>query len=134
MSLSDAITTQPLWIQIWVGWLAVLNIATLAALLVKSKTRRPGTAAGLAFIANYIFMNWLYGQFGYVRLLGLSHVLIWTPLVVYLVVALRGGTITGWIRRLTQVFVVSVCMSLAFDYVDVVRWLMGARGSMLPPG
>lgn len=132
MSLSEAIGTQAIWIQIWVGWLAVFNLGTLAALLIKSQTRRHGVVIGAAFIANYLLMNWLYGQFGYVRLLGLSHVLIWTPLALYLAVALRGDTITGWVRSLTQVFVLSMIISLGFDYVDVARWIMGARGSMLP--
>lgn len=132
MSLSEAISTQALWIQIWVGWLAAVNLATLAGLLFTKSTRRHGVIVGAAFVANYLLMNWLYGQVGYVRLLGLSHVVIWTPLAVYLILALRGEIISGWLRRLTQVFVVSILVSLAFDYVDVARWLMGAQGSMLP--
>ena len=134
MSLTEAIATQALWIQIWVGWLAIFNLATLAALLIKRDTRRHGIVVGAAFVANYLFMNWLYGQYGYVRLLGLSHVLIWTPLALYLIFALRGPTIRGWVRPLTQIFVGSVLISLAFDYVDVARWIMGAQGSLLPDG
>ena len=132
MSLSEAIGTQALWIQIWVGWLAVINLATLAAFLISPATRRDGIVIGLAFLANYVFMSWLYGQFGYTRILGLSHVLIWTPLALYLVFALRGDAIAGWRRHLTHVFLGSLILSLAFDYVDVARWLMGARGSLLP--
>ncbi|MEL7280408.1 MAG: hypothetical protein AAFY35_00205 [Pseudomonadota bacterium] len=134
MTLSEAIGTQALWIQIWVGWLALFNIAALAALLIKRDTRPHGLVIGAAFIANYLLMNWLYNQYGYARILGLAHVLIWTPLVLYLVFALRGPTIRGWIRPLTQVFVVSMLVSLAFDYVDVARWVMGERASMLPDG
>ncbi|MEO0750978.1 MAG: hypothetical protein AAFY25_04185 [Pseudomonadota bacterium] len=134
MSLSEAIATQALWIQLWVGWLALINIATLVALLWSPATRRDGVTVGIAFVANYLFMTWLYGQVGYVRLLGLSHVLIWTPLALYLVLALRGPSISGWVRPLTQVFVISLCLSLAFDVTDVARWLMGARGSLLPDG
>lgn len=133
MSLSEAITTQALWIQIWVGVIAVLNIATLAALLFGSDTRRDGITVGIAFIANYLLMNWLYGQFGYVRLLGLSHILIWIPLTAYLVLALKGTTLTGIARRITQAFVLCMCISLVFDITDVTRWLMGDQASMLPP-
>ncbi|MEL7011841.1 MAG: hypothetical protein AAFO72_01035 [Pseudomonadota bacterium] len=132
MSLSEAIATQAMWIQIWVGWLAVINIATLAALLLKPASRRDGIVVGGAFLANYLLMNRLYGQFGYVRLLGLSHVLIWTPLALYLVPAVRSERIVGWVRRLTQVFVVSMGISLIFDTVDVARWILGERASMLP--
>lgn len=132
MSLSEAIATQALWIQIWVGWIAVINLATLAALLIKPATRRFGIAVGVAFLANYLLMNWLYGQFGYVRLLGLSHILIWVPLLLYLILALRGDALTGWVRRLTQAFVITLCASLVFDIADVARWVMGERETMLP--
>ena len=132
MSLSEAITTQALWIQIWVGWLALINIATLAALLWQPTSRRHGLVTGAIFAANYLFMNWLYAQFGYARILGLSHVILWGPLMAYLIVALRGTTITGWVRPMTYGFVFSMSVSLAFDILDVARWLMGERGSMLP--
>ncbi|MEM6589098.1 MAG: hypothetical protein AAF641_11675 [Pseudomonadota bacterium] len=134
MSLTEAIATQATWIQVWVGYLAVLNISTLAALLIKSRSRRHGLVVGAAFIANYLLMNWLYGQYGYTRILGLSHVLVWGPLMIYLMAALRGETITGWKRPLTYVFVFSMSMSLAFDIIDVTRWFMGDQASMLPDG
>ncbi|MEO0369870.1 MAG: hypothetical protein AAF231_00295 [Pseudomonadota bacterium] len=132
MSLSDAIATQATWIQIWVGWLAVLNLGTLAALLITPATRRHGLVIGAAFVANYLFMNWLYAQYGYTRILGLSHVLIWGPLMIYLMAALRSDSITSWRRPLTFVFVFSMSISLAFDILDVARWFMGDQGSMLP--
>ena len=132
MSLSEAIATQAIWIQIWVGWIAVINIATLAALLITPALRRDGIVVGVAFLANYLLMNWLYGQFGYVRLLGLSHILVWTPLALYLIFALRSDRLIGWVRRLTQVFVLSMGVSLVFDTVDVARWIMGEQASMLP--
>ncbi|MEO0748173.1 MAG: hypothetical protein AAFZ10_07335 [Pseudomonadota bacterium] len=132
MSLSEAIATQATWIQIWVGWIAVINIATLAALLITPALRRNGIVVGVAFLANYLLMKWLYGQFGYVRLLGLSHILVWTPLVLYLILALRSERITRWVSRLTQVFVLSLGVSLVFDAMDVARWIMGERASMLP--
>ena len=132
MSLSEAIATQAAWIQIWVGWIAVINIATLAALLITPALRRDGIVVGVAVHDNFLLMKWLNGQFGYVRLLGLSHVLIWTPLALYLILALRSERIVGWVRRLTQVFVLSMGVSLIFDTVDVARWIMGEQGSMLP--
>ncbi|MEO0772848.1 MAG: hypothetical protein AAFZ04_06665 [Pseudomonadota bacterium] len=134
MSLSEAIATQATWIQIWVGWLAVINIAALAALLIKPASRRHGLVVGAAFISNYLLMNWLYAQYGFSRILGLSHIVIWGPLMIYLMAALRGASITDWRRPLTYAFVFSMSVSLAFDIIDVTRWVMGARGSLLPAG
>jgi hypothetical protein len=132
MSLSEAIATQAVWIQVWVNWLSVVTFATIAVLMIKPMTRRTGGVIAIATIANFLLMQWFYGQFGYVRLLGLAHILVWTPLALYLFFALKTDAINGWVRRFVQVFTVSICISLVFDYVDVARWLLGERGSMLP--
>lgn len=132
MSLSDAIATQALWIQIWVGWLAIFTYVTIGALLVQRATWRYAAVAIVATAVNFLFMRWLYGQVGYVRLLGLPHVIVWTPLALYFGSALMRQAITGWVRPVVIVFVISISASLAFDYVDVARWLLGERASMLP--
>ncbi len=133
MTLSDAIATQAQWIQIWVMWLAIITFAALGAFLVQRKTWLYAAAVAAATAANFVVMNWLYGQVGYVRLLGLPHVLFWTPLAVYVWLGLRAGAITGWVRWVAIVLVISLIASLAFDYVDVARWVLGDRASLLPP-
>ncbi len=59
------------------------------------------------------------------RLLGLSHVLVWTPVLIYL-----GRQWTSFDRRTlfgawVTVLIVTNGISLAFDYVDVVRYFAG---------
>jgi len=77
----------------------------------------------------------LYDAVGFVRLLGLPHIVVWTPLAAYLVWRLRQRDLPAAPRIVTVVFTASICLSLAFDYVDVARWLMGERGPMVaPPG
>jgi hypothetical protein len=70
----------------------------------------------------------LYSQIGYSRLLGLAHVIFWTPVLVYLVRRHAqwrvGQTLSGkWIVLSVMVLTVS----LAFDYTDVIRWILGER-------
>ncbi len=123
LSLGAAIMAQPLWLQAWIGWMMLVNFAGAVIFI-----RRPEAKWVLAaIIAAALFMSWLYGQFGYQRILGLAHVAFWTPLMIYL-----------WSRRkqwdlptlpgkwLAAVFVTDLT-SLVIDYIDVVRYLAGER-------
>lgn len=76
-------------------------------------------------------MMWLYDQVGYVRLLGIVHVVIWTPLAIYLWQRLKNAEIVVPFRQIIWVFLATMVVSLAFDYADVVRYLLGERGSMV---
>lgn len=69
--------------------------------------------------------------FGLVRLLGLAHVVFWTPLVIYVLrhlPALPRPTLLGiWVR----VFLVTILASLLLDYIDVVRYPFGDRNLLV---
>jgi len=65
---------------------------------------------------------------GYVRLLGITHIVVWTPFLIYL-----------WRRReiikakptparvyFAALFVTNL-ISLAFDYTDLARYVLGER-------
>jgi hypothetical protein len=41
---------------------------------------------------------WLYDRMGYVKLLGLPHIVVWTPLAIYLVVLLRRDDLPMWLN------------------------------------
>lgn len=134
MSFQEAIELQPQWVQIWVLWLFVISFAWLP-LLFHGTTRRIGVVVLLTNTAVTISMNWLYAEVGYVRLLGLPHLILWGPLAVYLWRQLRRRrdmpTPLYW---LIAVLAASISISLAFDAVDVVRYLLGERAPLLPPG
>ena len=73
------ILQESIYIQIWVLWMALVNLASFLFL-----GQIGGIVVLLAVIGNLITMRWLYSHFGYVKLLGLSHVIWWSPLVVFL--------------------------------------------------
>jgi len=62
---------------------------------------------------------------GFTLLVGGGHVLIWTPLVLFLIFARPQGSaaynIYLWILLIVNL------ISLVFDYKDLFRWLGGAR-------
>ncbi len=125
--MGDAIAQQPVWLQTWIYWMVVMNLGGLVFAIWRVEAR---WVVG-AFIANGIFMSWLYEAQGYTRLLGISHVIFWTPLVVYVFRRLPGidtrSAYGVWVRAV----VATNAVSLVVDYVDVIRYLLGERAPLL---
>ena len=120
----EHILAQPFWIKVWIFWMIFLNAASVCFV-----HRREGRMVLLALVANAIAMNQLYLHFGYTRILGLSHLVFWTPLVVWLFrrrASFGEGTFGGWARLL----VLTNAASLAIDAVDVARFAFGDRAPL----
>jgi hypothetical protein len=132
MSFSEAVATQGPLLRLWVGWMTLLMVATPVLLLLHKTCRRDGAVMLAAAIVNISLMMWLYGQMGFVRLLGLPHVLIWTPLAVYMMLMLRNHRMPRLPRLASWTYLVTIMISLVFDYIDVARWLLGERGPIPP--
>ncbi len=116
------ILQEPLWLQAWVLWMGLVN----AAGVLFWRHREARVVIGV-FLGNLVFMQLLYTANGYNRLLGLSHVVWWTPLLVHLWrrgVPLRRESVAD--RWLAALFATNA-LSLVIDYVDVVRYLLGDR-------
>ncbi len=77
-------------------------------------------------------MTTLYTLNGYNRLLGLFHVVCWTPLLIYLWKNRprenrdASGAAALYPRWLRTLFITDLA-SLAVDYIDVLRYLLGHR-------
>jgi hypothetical protein len=111
--------SQPLWVQVWVCWMMLLN--TAAVLFLKHKAAKVVLAV---WVGNVITMMVLFEMVGYVRLLGLPHVIWWTPLVVYLFSQRRqfpAGLVSTWL----WILLFTNSASLVMDYIDVARYFMG---------
>ena len=112
---------QPAWVQIWVTWLALINTASILFVFARAETRW----VLVAWVAAFAGVMTIYAFMGFERILGLGHIVAWTPLLIYF-----------WRRRgdifLTQasgiylhLLFLTNAISLAFDYVDLVRYFMG---------
>lgn len=132
MSFDQAITTQPTWVQWWINGMGIVIVGSMIALLFSRTTRRDSALILATSLAMFFLMSWLYQQVGFVRLLGIVHVVIWTPLAVYFWRRLKNPAITAPFRQVIWVFLVTIIVSLMFDYVDVIRYFLGERESMLP--
>ena len=129
-TLGEGIAAQPPWLQ---GWVLLLVLAHLGALAFvahradgKWKVRIEPIAIVVSFLAAGAFMSWLFERVGYVRLLGLAHLVFWTP--VYVWVLSRRGTIGGpntLYGKYLLFYLVIAGISLVVDAIDVVRYLAG---------
>jgi len=128
-SLGEAIFTQPLWLQ---GWVMLLMAANLAAILFivgrdngKWLFRKESLAIVVSFMAAGMIMEWMYAKLGYVRLLGLAHLIAWTPVYAYILSRRKQLGMSGWYGKYIYFYLIIAGISLLVDALDVVRYLMG---------
>lgn len=132
MTFNEAVATQPVWVTWWLNWMLVGVFAPPLLLLIWRQSRLPAVISIIANVASGFGVVWIYDQMGYVKLMGLSHVLLWTPLAIYLFMQIRRADMPIWPRRLMWLMLATILVSLAFDYVDVLRYLLGERSSLIP--
>ena len=132
MTLEQAIATQPQWVQLWTSWMGIVILGTMLVLLFSKTTWRDAVIIFATSVLAFFAMNWLYDKVGMVRLLGIVHVFLWTPLAIYFWHRLKNPEIGPPFRQVLWVFLATIIASLAFDYVDVARYALGERGSMIP--
>jgi hypothetical protein len=127
VTLSQAIATQPLWVQYWLYILVFSIVIMPLSLLFWKQTRFTAIIIVAASMLAGIGVSKLYDQLGYVKLLGLPHVILWTPLAYYLFKQVRRQDMPVWPRRIMWVVLAVFIVSLVFDYVDVARYVLGER-------
>ncbi len=122
MTFHQHLMSQPAWVVVWVSWLVFLNIAGAAVFAWRHVEARWVLAA---MLANMPFMHLLFNYFGYTRILGLSHIVFWTPLLVYLWYRRTGINLQTPFGIYIHALFVSNFISLIIDYIDVIRYLLG---------
>ena len=127
MTFEEALAAQPAWVGYWVNWLFVGAFILPFGLLVWKETRITGIITLVSSIAAGMGVMWMFEQMGYVKALGVPHILIWTPLAYYLFRQMQKPEMRVWPKRLIAVSLATILVSLVFDYVDAVRYLLGER-------
>ncbi len=127
MTLEEAIAQQPQWVQIWLNILLLGAFVLPAVLLIWRQTRVAGIVSLIVSATAAYGVVWLYDGMGYVKLLGLPHLFLWTPLVIYLVGQFRRDDLPQIPRVLLGAVIATLLISLAFDFSDVIRYILGER-------
>jgi hypothetical protein len=127
--LNAAIAMQPAWLQAWVVVLVIVNLAAALFLVARKDgkfgVRTEALAILISFFAAGMLMTWLYEKVGYVRLLGVAHLVFWLPVYAWLVVKFRRGEFSPPFKHYLVLYFVIAGLSLLVDFVDVVRYLLG---------
>lgn len=121
---ADLMAGSPDWMLIWLQAMLGVIAVTLLFGLIRHEARHIlfGTALGLAM------MLLIYGQFGYSRILGVGPILFWTPTLFYMY-SLQGTSTVAktWFGRWLWIATAAMTVSLAWEYMDLVRYLFGDR-------
>ncbi len=111
----------PWWI--WVGLLGLVNLVGPLVFLGSLEAR----VVLAAILVGAVVQLAIVHRLGFVRLLGLGHIVAWVPMLLWLAPRLGNlGTGTAFGRWLFAVVVLDLA-SLAIDFVDVGRYLAGER-------
>ena len=130
MTLNEAMAAHgPDWLGIWMPVLFGGAFILPLTLLIWKPTRLAAIVTVLASFLGALTTNMLYSKMGYVKLLGLPHIIFWTPIVIYLFTLLRKPAVGKIPTGIITVVSVVILISLAFDYTDVIKYLLGDRAA-----
>lgn len=102
---------QPLWVSLWVLFLMLANMASLAFW-----QEAVARLILMTFLASAMLMMGLYSRYGFTKILGLGH-FPWIPLLAYVVTQIPAAEAS--FKRYLLVLSVSMGMSLVLDTIDV---------------
>lgn len=116
--------TLPLWVQIWVYFLVVVNLLSAAFF----KEYNSGIIAFLSYAGMIPNVFLALIQRGVSKAWSISHVFAWTlqvPIIGYYLV--MGGPTSLTYKIFLIILLVTNFISLVFDYIDSIKWLLGDR-------
>ena len=112
--------------NLWVGLLAMVN---MVGGLIFIRTVE-GQLALACLMFGFLIMWSIYVKKGFVRLLGLGHLIAWTPQMAWYAQVILQGNTAGWFKY----WIISVLavngISMVIDFVDVVRYSLGDKQPM----
>ena len=76
---------QPVWVQVWVAWMVVVIVGVPVAMRKYGAARRDYLLVAASTVVLIVAVPLWHSHVGYVRLVGLPHIPVWTPLAVYLI-------------------------------------------------
>ena len=127
--LAAAAALEPEWLRWWFRALIASNLFAVFFILQRSdgrfRVRKESLAILVSFVAVGVMMNWMYGKVGYVRLLGLPHLIFWTPIFFWILGKFRRDAYSGPFKYYAFFYLVIVGTSLIIDTSDLIRYLLG---------
>lgn len=116
----EGLMAQPLWVKAWMGWMVLVNMGSLAFI-----KRVEARWVLVAFMGGGIVMTLLAEVNGYNRLLGIGHVIFWTPVLAYLFFRRKQLDYNTAFGKWAVAIMITYAVSLVVDCIDVVRYALG---------
>jgi len=114
----------------WNLWVMVLGVVNLAGGIYFFDSLE-GKLALISILGAMVIMQVIFSKFGFVRLLGLGHIIFWVPFVSWCVFRILEWNSLGFNFRIWLCAVIMLnSISLAIDFVDVWRYHRGERAEM----
>ena len=127
MTLKQAVAAQPAWTFYWVKALGLFAFVLPLTLIFWKQSQIAGILTVTASIAGHIGLVKIYDRMGYVKLLGLPHIIFWTPLSAYLLIQILKPDMPIEPKAIMIIVLVVILISLIFDLVDLIRYISGNR-------
>ena len=122
----------PQWVQYWMDFLGIVIAVSAISFLFNKRLRMVGLYLIATTIIAVATMVWMHSQMGMVRLLGIVHVVFWTPLIIYLWRKLQTAPeFSLYFKGIIWVLMITFTAALIFDYYDVARWIIGQRAPIV---
>ena len=110
----------------WNAWIMVMAIVNVGGGIFFSRTLE-GILALVAMMVSFVMMAIIHARLGFVRLLGIGHILVWPPLVIWFLWTALSSSVSGPFRAWLLAVIVINSTSLLIDLVDIVRFMRGER-------
>ncbi|KUJ78672.1 hypothetical protein [Ruegeria profundi] len=127
------VAQQPQWIQIWLNILSFGAFLLPISLLIWRQSRVASIITLISSTLAAAGVIFIFNQLGYVRLMGLGHIIPWTPLAFYLWYQQARADMPEPPRWIIRFILLTITISLVFDYADVARYLLGERAAFTAP-
>lgn len=111
--------SQPLWVRLWVAWMILIN--TMSIFFINKKM---GKIIFIVWNLNAATMIGIFSFNGYNRLLGLSHIIWWTPLAIFMFKERFKQIHSKFYHIWFKGLFVTIVLSLILDYIDFVRYIL----------
>lgn len=128
-TLGAAIGTEPMWLQAWVMTMVLVHLLALLFVVGREQQqwrfRVEPLAILLSFVVAAVIMSWMYQRVGYVRLLGLAHLVAWGPVYAWILLSRQHFPLATLYGKYIHLYLLVAGLSLVVDAVDVIRYLAG---------
>lgn len=133
-TFSVALLSEPAWLLAWLALLIGTHFLSLIFTVYREQSafryRWEPIAIVVSFMIAGSIMEVLYQSVGYVRLLGIGHIIGWTPMYAWLLYHRKQIGFESMWGKYVHLYLVLAGISLVIDSVDVVRYLVGDNGSL----